>query len=84
MKHPNPTAINYPYYHDGIAFHSASEFQAHLDKDTATAPVAQASGRRAGRKVAASGAEAASNVDELAAGLADAAVGDDDQTDEAE
>lgn len=84
MKHPNPTAINYPYYHDGIAFHSASEFQAHLDKDKATAPGAQASGRRAGRKTAAGGTDAASNVEELAAGLADAAVGDDDQINEAE
>lgn len=74
----NPTAIHYPYYHDGLCFHNASELQEHLDKTKPVAPP-----RRAVRRPAAAGADVASNAAELAAGLAGADVGeaDADQTD---
>lgn len=74
---PNPTAINYPYYHDGVAFHSAAEFQAHLDKGKETIPAA-APARRGSRRLQAAGADVASNIEELAAGLAGADAGEAD------
>ena len=68
-----PTAIHYPYYHDGICFNSAAELQDHLDKGKPVAPP-----RRAARRPAAAGTDAANNVAELAAGLAGADVGEAD------
>ena len=67
----NPTAIHYPYYHDGICFNSAAELQEHLDKAKPVAPV-----RRTARRLAAAGTDTASNVEELAAGLAGANLGE--------
>lgn len=73
MQHLNPTAINYPYYHDGLCFHKAADLQEHLDKTKPVAPP-----RRAVRRPAAAGTDAANNVAELAAGLAGADVGEAD------